>query len=109
MKTGSVYGWYASSTVAPYSPMARSQVISSPARMPGAATRRLTRQNRASGRCPRVAARSSSAGSMAANAERAAMMRNGEATKVWARTTPITESVRPPLKNWPTVVYGPTR
>ena len=46
---------------------------------------------------------------MAANAERAATIRNGEATKVWARTTPVTESVSPPLKNWPRAVYGPTR
>jgi acetylornithine deacetylase/succinyl-diaminopimelate desuccinylase-like protein len=69
--------------------------------MPGAATRRLTSQNRASGRCPRVAARSSSAGSTAANADRAAMIRNGEATNVCASTTPVTVSVRLPPKNSP--------
>ena len=46
---------------------------------------------------------------MAANADRAAMIRNGEATNVWASTMPTTESVRPPLKNWPRGVYGPTR
>ena len=73
--------------------------MTSPAWMPAAATRRLTSQNRARGRCPRVAARSSSAGSMAAKAERAATIRNGAATKVCAMTTPMTESVSAPSKN----------
>ena len=69
--------------------------------MPGAAIRIQTSQKRAAGRCPRLAARSSSAGSMLANADRAAMIRNGQATNVCAMTTPATDSVRPPLNSWP--------
>jgi hypothetical protein len=72
-----------------------------PARIPVAALRRSTRKKRDSGRCPRVAARSPSAGSTVANAERAAITRNGADTKDWAITTPGSDSVNRPPKNCP--------
>ena len=76
--------------------------------MPGAAMRIDTSQNRLAGRRPREAARSSSAGSMPANAARAAMMRNGPATNVCASTTPTTVPVSSSLNRLPSHVYGPT-
>ncbi len=109
MKTGNDVGWYASSTVAPYSPKARSQESSNPARIPPAASGSATRKKRAKGRWPRVAATSSKPGSSVANVERAAMIRKGAATNVWARTTPTSESVRRRSKKRPRVLYGPTR
>ena len=82
--------------------------MSSPARIPGAAMRIDTSQNRLAGLRPREAASSSSAGSTPANAVLAAMMRNGPATNVCASTTPTIVPVSSSLKRLPSHVYGPT-
>ena len=73
------------------------------------ASGRLILKNLASGDSPRVAPTSSCAGSAAAKALRAAITRNGAATKVWASTMPARLSVSRPPKSRPTEVYGPTK
>ena len=109
MYTGSEVGWYATITVAPNSPKARSQVSSSPAQIPCVAKAKLTRRNTAPGGWPSVAATSSSTGSTPANAERAAMMRNGAATNASASTMPRKESVSAPPVSWPSGLAYPSR
>ena len=81
---------------APYSPKARSHARTIPARIPGAASGSATWRNRESSEWPSVAAMSSVAGSMLANADLAATMRKGAAQKVWARTMPARELVKCP-------------
>ena len=55
-------------------------------------------QKRARDRCPRVAAASSSAGSRAAKADRAAITRNGADTKAWASMMPAERAGEPAVE-----------
>ena len=72
--------------------------------MPGSAAGTATRLKRARRPWPSEAATSSSAGSTAAKAARAAMIRNGAATNVCASTIPMRVSVSVPSNSRPAAV-----
>jgi len=96
-------------TVAPNSPKPRSQASNSPERVAGQASGKLILRNVADRPCPSVAATPSSTGSTAEKADRAATIRNGAATKIWASTIPANESVRPPPVRRPSGERCPSR